>query len=112
MPRKKTVNAERLIQAVEKQIPSKEIMAEFGIKTSAQLKALYHDALVEQGRINGIIGARSRQGAGAGPKVPEIVINKRGSLVLSRQLVEELGYNIDDSFKVRKTRAGLNLRKI
>ena len=61
MPRKKKVDAAKLIKAVESGKPSKEIMAEFGINTSYQLKALYLDALVEKGRAPAIVGEQARK---------------------------------------------------
>ena len=50
MPKKKTVNYDKLLKAVDSGLTSKEIMEKFGIKTSAQLKGLYLDALVSKGR--------------------------------------------------------------
>ena len=50
MPKKKKVDNDKLIQAVKSGKPSQEVMKEFGIKTSAQLKTKYFDALVEKGR--------------------------------------------------------------
>ena len=112
MPRKKEVDGEKLIKAINSEAPSTEIMAQFGIKTSAQLKALYHDALVEQGKINGIVSARSKGGALAGQKSTDLTVSKRGSLVLPRRIVDEMGFMIGDSFKVRKTKSGLSLKKL
>ena len=60
MPRKKTIDPGRLIKAVESGLTSKEIMARFGIKTGAQLKALYVDALAAKGRVKGIVGRKPK----------------------------------------------------
>jgi bifunctional DNA-binding transcriptional regulator/antitoxin component of YhaV-PrlF toxin-antitoxin module len=40
-----------------------------------------------------------------------ISINKRGSLIIPKELVEQFGFNIDDAFEVRKSAAGLSLKK-
>ena len=110
MPRKKTVNSEKLIKAVESSLPSTEIMAKFGIKTSAQLKALYLDALVERGLVKGIAG-RASKAAQAAKKSKEIKVNKRGSLVLPQAMVQEMGFSVGDTFNVRRTKAGVSLKK-
>ena len=61
MPAKKQINSKKLIKAVESKRPSREIMDEFGIKTQAQLKSLYVDALVDQNRITAIVSSRGRK---------------------------------------------------
>ena len=109
MPKKKNVDGNKLIKAVEAGKPSTEIMAEFGIKTSAQLKTLYLDALVEQGAATGISGS-PRGRAKADKPGNEIIVNKRGSLVIPRGMVEEHGFEIGEAFSVRKTKAGVSLK--
>lgn len=111
MPKKLQVDAAKLVAEVESQKPSKEIMAEFGIKTLIQLKALYVDALAELGRTPTIISSR-----GAGSSAPvnskELRVNKRGSLVVPRELVDEMGFEVGQTFQVRKTAAGVSLKKM
>jgi hypothetical protein len=41
----------------------------------------------------------------------QISINKRGSLIIPKDLVDSLGFEIDDAFEVRKSAAGLSLKK-
>ena len=106
MPKKKTVNHDKLLKAIQAETPSKEIMDKFGISTSAQLKSLYLDALVAKGLAAGITGRVKEEKAGK-----TIVVNKRGSLVISRELVEEMGFKIEDAFSVRKTKSGVSLKK-
>jgi hypothetical protein len=110
MPRKKVVNQEKLVKAVESGTPSKEIMEKFGIKTSAQLKALYLDALVAKGKAKGIVGRIPK--SGAGKKDKNILVNKRGSLIVPKDLVAEMGFKEGEVFKVRKTKSGVSLKKI
>jgi hypothetical protein len=109
MPKKrKKVDADKLITAVESGRPSTEIMDEFGIKTSAQLKALYLDALVNKGKATGIVGAR-----GAKKKdEKEVKVSKRGSIAIPKDMVEEMGYDVGDAFLARKTKAGVSLKKL
>ncbi|MBW2092375.1 MAG: hypothetical protein JRI34_09680 [Deltaproteobacteria bacterium] len=111
MPKRKIVNAGALIKAVESGLPSKEIMAKFGVKTSAQLKSLYLDALAEKGKVKGII-SRTGRNAQDGRKGKGIKVNKRGSLVVPREMVAEMGFRIGDIFAVRKTKSGASLRKV
>lgn len=111
MPRKKTVDSTKLIKAVESGLPAKEIMSKFGLKTSAQLKALYLDALAEKGRVPGIVSRRPRKKAVA-EKSMQIKVNKRGSLVLPRKMIEELGFVVGDTFTVRKSKVGVALKKV
>ncbi|MEW5725290.1 MAG: hypothetical protein AB1896_19405 [Thermodesulfobacteriota bacterium] len=86
-------------------------MAEFGIKTSAQLKALYIDALASKGKITPIILAK-RTSTKPARTSKELRVNKRGSLVVPRELIEEMGFNMGDTFSVRKSAAGVSLKKI
>jgi hypothetical protein len=110
MPRKMTVDSAKLLKAVESGIPSKDIMKDFGIKTSAQLKSLYLDALIEQGKAIGITG-RGQRGRKAVGGDQEIRVNKRGSLVIPKGMVEEMEFDEGDIFVIRKTKSGLNLKK-
>ena len=42
----------------------------------------------------------------------DLTISKRGSLALPKALVEELGFQVDDTFVVRKTKAGFILKPV
>jgi hypothetical protein len=111
MPKKKVIDSEKLIQAVESKQPSKKIMEQFKIKTSAQLKSLYLDALVAKGRVEGLVSKTGR-GAGNADKSKDILVNKRGSLVIPKEVIAEMGFQIDDAFKVRKTKSGVSIKKV
>ena len=65
--------------------------------------------MVETGEISSIVGGR---GAGKAAKVKPIVVGKRGSIVIPAEKVTELGIDTADKFTVRKTRAGIALKKI
>ncbi|MBU2552126.1 MAG: hypothetical protein KKB20_27195 [Proteobacteria bacterium] len=109
MPRKKQVDADKLIAAVKAGKPSKDIMQNFGIKTTAHLKALYYDALVEKGQAPAIAG---RGGKAASEKESrQIQVNKRGSLIVPASMVEEFGFKVGEVFSARKTKAGLSLKR-
>jgi len=110
MPRKKKVDAAKLIKAIEDQRPSKEIMDKFGFKTLAQLKTAYVDALTEKGVVPGIVSPRGQVRV-AEKKTKELKVSKRGSLVVPKEIIEEMGFQVGDSFSVRKTAAGVSLKK-
>ncbi len=58
MPKKKALDAGKLIKMVKDETPSAEIMKKMGFKTSTQLKAAYMSALVAEGKVPAIKGGR------------------------------------------------------
>jgi len=109
MPKKKAFDARKLVKMVKEETHQQEIMKAFGFKTANQVKAAYLRALVESGEVPGLIGGRAPAKAA---KVKPIGVGKRGSIILSAEKVSELGIGKDDKFSVRKTRAGIALKKI
>jgi hypothetical protein len=108
MPKKKALDAAKLIEMVKAETTSAEIMKKMGFKTSTQLKTAYMSALIAEGKVPAIIGGR---GAGKASKVKAIGVGKRGSIVISKDLVESLGLGAGDKFTVRRTKAGIALKK-
>ena len=108
MPRKKALDPAKLIKMIEDETPQAEIMKKMGFKTSTQLKTAYMGALIAEGKVPAIKGGR---GTGKAAKVKAIGVGKRGSIILSKELVESLGIGAKDKFIVRKTRAGIALKK-
>jgi hypothetical protein len=108
MSRKKALNTAKLIKMIDDEIPQAEIMKKMGFKTSTQLKTAYMGALITEGKVPGI---QSGRGGGKVAKVKAIGVGKRGSIILSKELVESLGIGAKDKFTVRKTRAGIALKK-
>lgn len=108
MPRKKALNNAKLIKMIEDETPQAEIMKKMGFKTSTQLKTAYMGALIAEGKV---LGIKSGRGAGKAKKVKTIGVGKRGSIVISKDLVESLGSGAGDKFTVRKTKAGIALKK-
>ncbi len=109
MPKKKKVDAKKLIKMVKDETPQPEIMKAFGFKTSVQLKNSYMNALIEQGSV-----APIKKGRGAAKKTisNEVNVGKRGSIIVPKGLVEELGFVENDTFLVRKTKAGISLKRL
>ena len=109
MPKKKEFDAKKLIKMVKDETHQQEIMKAFGFKTSAQVKAAYLRALVESGEVPALIGGRGRSKT---PKAKPIGVGKRGSIIITADKVTELGIGKDDKFTVRKTRAGIALKRV
>ena len=109
MPRKKAVDPAKLIEMVKEGITSAEIMKKMGFKTSTQLKAAYMSALIAEGKVPAIKGGR---GAGKADKVKAVGVGKKGSIIISKELVESLGLGAGDKFTIRKSKAGIALKKV
>ena len=109
MPRKKAFDAKGLIKMVEAGETSGDIMKKMGFKTSMQLKTAYMNALIDVGKVTAIKGGR---GTGKAEKTKPIKVGKRGSIIISEEKVSELGLGKDAKFTVRRTRAGIALKKV
>ena len=109
MPKKKVFDSKKLIKMVKDETHQQEIMKAFGFKTAGQVKTAYFRALVESGEVPAIAGGRV---AGKAEKVKPIVVGKRGSIVIPSGKVTELGVGSEDKFTIRKTKAGIALKKI
>ncbi len=109
MPKRKTVDAAKLIKLIEDETPQAEIMKKMGFKTSTQVKTAYMNALIAVGKAVAIKGGR---GATKAEKVKTVGVGKRGSIVISKDLVDALGISGGVKFTVRKTKAGIALKKV
>jgi AbrB family looped-hinge helix DNA binding protein len=107
VPRKKLVEHNALLQAVEMGLPQADIMNKFGIKTSADLEKAYFNALVALGKIEDINKRRKSKSVDY-----KVSINSRGSLVIPKKLVDALGLNEADTFEVTKNGNGLLLKRV
>jgi hypothetical protein len=109
MPAKKMVDYKELIKAVESGKPQAEIVKEFKFSTIAQFKNHYLNALMEAGKAPEIkTGRASTKSAPA----KEAFVSKRGSVVIAKGLIEEMGFAVGDNFAVRKTKSGISLKKL
>jgi len=108
MPRKNALDTAKLLKMIDDEVPQAEIMKKMGFKTSTQLKTAYMGALIAEGKVPAIKGGR---GEGKSSKVKTVGVGKRGSIVIAKDLVEGLGLGAGDKFTVRKTKAGITLKK-
>jgi len=109
MPKRKTVDAAKLIKLIEDETPQADIMKKMGFKTSTQVKTAYMNALIAVGKAKKIAGGR---GGGKTQKAKTVNVGKRGSIIIPKELVESLGIGADDKFAVRKTKAGVALKRV
>jgi hypothetical protein len=105
MPRKKEIHLKALVDAVESGVPRREIMKRFGFKFPTQVTAYYLDGLVDTGRAKSITSRQPKAVKAANT----VKVSKLGSISVSKEMLKEMGFKSGDSFKVRKTRAGLIL---
>jgi hypothetical protein len=108
MAKKKEVDGKRLVKMVKDGAPQSDIMGKFGFNTSTQLKVAYANALMEAGEIPEIQSPRGGKPAGGIKK--EVPVNKRGSLIIPKDLIEDLGFKVGDQFLARKTKVGISLK--
>lgn len=108
MPKKKTRDFAKLIEMVKAGSTQAEIMKKMGFKTSTQLKTAYMGALIAEGKVPAI---KSGRRAKTTSRAKAIGVGKRGSIVISKEVVERLGIDAKDKFTVRKTKAGIALKK-
>ncbi len=107
--KKKSIDGEKLIKMVEEKVPRAEIMKKLNIKTSNQLTLAYARAQMEAGKIPEIAGGRG----GAAPiDANQVTVGKRGSVIIPKEMAEGLGIAVGEKFSVKKTKAGIALKKI
>lgn len=109
MPKKKQFDNAKLIKMIEEGIPSPEIRKKLNIKTANQLKVAYAIAMMESGKVPKIVDGRKSSAAGDGN---EVTVGKRGSVIIPKDMAENLGVAVGDKFSVRKTKAGIALKKL
>jgi hypothetical protein len=109
MPKKKTIDDKKLIKMVQDGVIQKEIMEKFGFKTSTQFRVAYLNAAMESGKVPKIKSGRGPKEKG--PLSKEVSVNKRGSLVIPKALVEEFGLKEGDSFIAKKSKVGIALTR-
>ena len=110
MAKKIEFNAKRLVKMVKEGFDQSEIMKKFGFNTSTQLKVAYANAMMETGEIAEIQSSRGGKPSNGVKK--EVSVSKRGSLVIPKELIEELGFKEKDLFVTRKTKAGISLKLV
>ena len=109
MAQRTKIDTKELLKLVKDGVEQAEIMAKLGIKTTTQLKLAYANALIESGDAPKIKGLGKRKKKSVNMKIS---VNKRGSLVIPKKMVEGMGLEIGESFMVKKTSTGIQLKKV
>ena len=65
---------------------------------------------MEAGEIPEIQSPRGGKPAGGVKK--EVAVSKRGSLIIPKELIEDLGFKVGDQFLARKTKVGISLKLV
>ncbi len=104
MKKRRLVDSSKLIEAVESGQLDRELISKFGLETARKVKPRAGKTEKERGV--------SRQTKATASEIKnEIKINERGSLIVPRETVEKLGFELGDIFLVRNTRSGISLKK-
>ncbi|PIE67028.1 MAG: hypothetical protein CSA23_06060 [Deltaproteobacteria bacterium] len=109
MPAKKKVDGAKLIKMVKGGTHQRDIMKTFKFNTSAQFRAHYLDALIKAGEAPEITSGRTKTKSNPSR---EVSVSKRGSVVISKALIADMGFAEGDAFTVRKTKSGISLKKM
>ena len=109
MPKRKKIDPKGLIKMIDTGTPKAEIMEKFGIKTSTQLKVAYTNAMMETGKAAKIKTGRKAKAVHVDTKV---TINKRGTLVIPKAVVESFKLAEGETFEAKKTKGGIQLKKV
>jgi hypothetical protein len=100
MPQKKVVDHEALIEMIEKKTPQSEILEKFKFKNSTQLKVAYVNALMKSKKITPINSQRMKNKQTISKNIS---VNPKGTLTIKKNLVESMGFKVNDTFEVKKT---------
>ena len=109
MPAKKKIDGTKLIKAVESGIHQQEIMEAFKFNTPAQFRAHYLDALMKAGKAAEIKSGRRKIKANP---TKAVMVSKRGSVIIPKTIIDEMGFAEGNKFTVRKTKSGIALKAV
>lgn len=107
MPKKKKIDNKALLKMIEGGDPQAEIMKKFGFKNSSQLKVAYVNAMIDAGKAPEIKRGRKAKAA----VNTRVAVNKRGTLVIPKAVIESFGLKEGEAFDAKKTRGGIQLKK-
>jgi bifunctional DNA-binding transcriptional regulator/antitoxin component of YhaV-PrlF toxin-antitoxin module len=105
--KKKLVEHNALLQAVEMGMTKESIKEKFNFKSLQEFKLAYYDALVALDKIKDVKKGRK-------PKKVDnkVSINSKGSLVIPKKLIDDLDLGEMDTFEVVKSDSGLMLQTV
>lgn len=110
MPKHTDIDYVKLLAMVKAGVPQAEIMVEMGIKTIPQLKTAILNAYMSEGTIPKLVGGRRGKAKGKAGNV--IRVNKRGSLVITKELISAFGFKEGEEFTATQVGYGIEIRKV
>lgn len=110
MAKRNKIDTKELLKMVKDGVEQTKIMEQFSFKSSTQLKIAYANALMESGEAPQIKGSGKR--AEKKPLNIKIKVNKRGSLTISKKMIENMKIEIGTTFEAKKTASGIQLKKV
>jgi hypothetical protein len=107
MAKRKKIDHAKLVKMVKDKVDQKKIMQHFNFSTATQLKLAYANALMVTGEAPEIVSAGAAKPSNEISR--EVTVGKRGSLIIPKGLVAELGFAQGDAFTIRKSNVGVSL---
>lgn len=105
MPRRRIIDPSKLIDAVEEGRVDREVMDQFGLESPHKKQ--------EKGQAKRRYTRRFITKKPPDPDEPDetISVNERGSLIIPKDMIGAFGFLTGDHFIIRKTKAGIHLRR-
>jgi bifunctional DNA-binding transcriptional regulator/antitoxin component of YhaV-PrlF toxin-antitoxin module len=97
-------DSKELVEMIKGGANNKDIMDKLGFKSASQIKVAYVNAAMELGMIPKVADSRA-----VSTPDKETTVNKRGSLIIPKKIVDELGFKENDAFTVKKNKAGISM---
>jgi len=111
MPKRKVIDNKALLKMINDGANQPDIMEKFGFKNTTQLKVAYANALMDTGEATKIKG-QGRRKSSSKPVDTKVTVNGRGSLIIPKVLVEDMGIKAGETFEAKKSTKGIALTKI
>ena len=111
MPKKKMIDSKALIKMIDGKSPQAEIMEKFGFKNSTQFKVAYANSFMATGKVAEIKAGRKTKAATAVTGTM-VAVNKMGTLVLPKAVIESFGLAEGATFNAKGTKGGIQLKKV
>jgi len=109
MSKRRIVDSAKLIDAVEEGRLDKEVITKFGLKTRRRIKGQSSRTKSAREKMKRSSGKRVETGAEV---LGTIKVNEWGSVIVPKSMTEILGIAVGERFEIRRTKAGLFLKRI
>jgi hypothetical protein len=106
MAKRKRIDGKALLKMIKEGSPQSAIVEKFGFNNSTQLKVAYANALMESGDAPEIKGKPKS----LKPVNTKVTVNGRGSLIIPKALIESMRIKEGQTFEIKKTGSGLQLK--